>query len=616
VLGNNLFIKFWWLAKKEEHKVAKISKQDIDYIFDNIDIVSLVSEYVKLEKRGQNYLGLCPFHNEKTPSFTVSPEKKIAHCFGCGKGGNIFQFVSLIENITYNQAIVKLGTRLGLDIESNNNKEESYDLNNELDIMYYGHRLLADYYNYILLNTKEAEDALKYLLDRGLSEDVIKHFNLGYAPRDNNIALNFFNSNKINLDLMVEAGLLGKNDNGDYYDVFKDRVMFPIKNNQNQVVAFSGRTMSSDKNVPKYYNTHETKIFEKRTVLYNFSDARSFIAKENEVILCEGYMDVIKAHQNGMKNAVALMGTNIDNNKLKEVLSLVKKITLSLDNDEAGSKAQIEIGNRIIQTTDNVYKLKFSGAKDLDEFLTEKNTKNPDFDVENYLRNNKEHFINYKIEFCKNDSKSNIEQRIKYKNEILVNIAYVEDESLKYILLTNLAEEFGIERQVLLKELGKVNVKRKKAAVEWVVPTNPELLFRTTNYDKKMCKLFKYFFVDRSLFVEKYNDLEKCQFPQEAFVNLMDYLVIYYNNNLEFHIHKFIHSIDDDEVVRLATYIDETDFLIEENPTVNVVGDYIRYFSNTQMTLKEIKERLRVAIQEMDTETQKELLIKLKQYKK
>ena len=596
--------------------MARISKQDIDYIFDNIDIVSLVSEYVKLEKRGQNYLGLCPFHNEKTPSFTVSPEKKIAHCFGCGKGGNIFQFVSLIENITYNQAIAKLGTRLGLDIESNDNKEASYDLNNELDIMYYGHRLLADYYNYILLNTKEAEDALKYLLDRGLSEDVIKHFNLGYAPRDNNIALNFFNSNKINLDLMVEAGLLGKNDNGDYYDVFKDRVMFPIKNNQNQVVAFSGRTMSSDKSVPKYYNTHETKIFEKRTVLYNYSDARSFIAKENEVILCEGYMDVIKAHQNGMKNAVALMGTNIDNNKLKEVLSLVKKITLSLDNDEAGSKAQIEIGNRIIQTTDNVYKLKFSGAKDLDEFLTEKNTKNPDFDVENYLRNNKEHFINYKIEYCKNDSKSNIEQRIKYKNEILVNIAYVEDESLKYILLTNLAEEFGIERQVLLRELGQVNVKRKQAAVEWVAPSNPEQLFRVTNYDKKVCKLFKYFFVDRALFIEKYNDLEKCNFPQEVFVNLMDYLVIYYNNNLEFHIHKFIHSIEDDEVVRLATYIDETDFLIEENPTVEVVSDYIKYFSNNQITLEEIKDRLRVAIQEMDVETQKELLSQLKKYKK
>ena len=131
-----------------------------------------------------------------------------------------------------------------------------------------------------------------------------------------------------------------------------------------------------------------------------------------------------------------------------------------------------------------------------------------------------------------------------------------------------------------------------------------------------MCKLFKYFFVDRSLFVEKYNDLEKCQFPQDAFVNLMDYLVIYYNNNLEFHIHKFIHSIDDDEVVRLATYIDETDFLIEENPTVDVVGDYISYFSNNEMTLKEIKERLRVAIQEMDTEAQKELLLKLKKYKK
>ena len=156
--------------------MAKLSKKDIDYIFDNIDIVSLVSEYVKLEKRGQNYLGLCPFHNEKTPSFTVSPEKRIAHCFGCGKGGNIFQFLSLIENITYNQAIVKLGTRLGLDIESNDNKEVSYDLNNKLDSMYYGHLLLADYYNYILLNTKEAQGALNYLIDRGLSIETIKHF--------------------------------------------------------------------------------------------------------------------------------------------------------------------------------------------------------------------------------------------------------------------------------------------------------------------------------------------------------------------------------------------------------------------------------------------------------
>ena len=596
--------------------MAKISKQDIDYIFENIDIVSLVSEYVKLEKRGQNYLGLCPFHNEKTPSFTVSSEKKIAHCFGCGKGGNIFQFLSLIENITYDQAIVKLGTRLGLNIESKINLEAGYDLDNEFDLMYYGHMLLADYYNYILLNTKEAEGALKYLLDRGLSIDVIKHFNIGYAPKENNIALNFFNSNKIDLNKMVDAGLLGKNDSGNYYDVFKDRVMFPIKNNQNQVVAFSGRTMSSDKSVPKYYNTQETKIFEKRTVLYNFSDAREFITKENEVIFCEGYMDVIKAHQNGIKNAVALMGTNIDSKKLNEVLSLVNKVTLSLDNDEAGSKAQIEIGNRIIQKTDNVYKLKFSGAKDLDEFLTEKNSKNSDFDVVNYVKNNKEHFINYKIEYCKNDSKNNIEQRIKYKNEVLTNIAYIEDESLKYILLTNLAEEFGIERQVLLKEVGQVNVKRKKAAAEWIAPTNPEHIFRTTNYDKKLCKLFKYFFVDRVLFVEKYNELEQCYFPQSVFENLLDYLVIYYNNNLEFQIHKFIHSIEDEEVVRLATYIDETDFLIEENPTGEVVSDYIKYFSKKEITLEEIKDRLRVAIQEMDVEAQKELLSQLKKYKK
>ena len=177
-----------------------------------------------------------------------------------------------------------------------------------------------------------------------------------------------------------------------------------------------------------------------------------------------------------------------------------------------------------------------------------------------------------------------------------------------------MAEEFGIERQVLLKELGQVNVKRKKTAEQWTAPSNLEQLFRATNYDKKMCRLFKYFFVNRSLFVEKYNELEQCYFPQGIFEDLLDYLVIYYNNNLEFHIHKFIHSIDDDEVVRLATYIDETDFLIEENPTGEVVSDYIKYFSKKEITLDEIKNRLRVAIQEMDVETQKELLLKLKKF--
>ncbi|AXI26962.1 DNA primase [Gemella sp. ND 6198] len=597
--------------------MGKISKQDIDYIFENIDIVNLVSEYIKLEKRGQNYIGLCPFHNEKTPSFTVSPDKQIAHCFGCGKGGNIFQFLSLIENITYNQAIVKLGTRLGLNLEPNESKDISYNLTDDLDIMYYGHLLLADYYNYILLNTKEAEDALNYLINRGLTLETVKYFNLGYAPKSNNIALNFFTSNNLSLDIMVEAGLLGKNESNNYYDVFRDRIMFPIKNNQNQVVAFSGRTMSEDKEIAKYYNTQETKIFEKRTVLYNFSDARPFIAKDKEILLCEGYMDVIKAHQGGIKNAVALMGTNLDNNKLAEILTLVDKITLSLDNDSAGSKAQIELGNRIIEKTDNIFKLKFSGAKDLDEFLTQKNKNNKDFDAQTYFKNNKEHFITFKVDYCEAESKTNIEQKINYKNEILKNISYIEDESLKYILLNYLAKKFGIERQILVKELHQTRTTRKKEVFrQWQLPQDKSQIFNNINYDKKMCKLFKYFFKSRILFIENYEQLEDCEFKHHSFEKLLDYLIIYYNNNFEFYIHKFIHSIDDEDTIQLATYIDETDFLIEENPNNEVVNDYINHFKKREVNIDELKELLKISIQEMDMETQKRLLEQLKKYKK
>ena len=596
----------------------RLSKETIQSIQSQVNILDIVGQFVQLRKQGKSLFGRCPFHDERTPSFTVTEEKQLFHCFSCGRGGNVFNFMQELESLSFPESVVRVAelAHIPLDVEIPSSQQAIPQKERKLFV---AHEKASEFYSHVLFNTKGGQEALHYLTDRGYTIDTLKEFGFGFSLKDRTQLTQLLQDLELTEQEMEATGLFVESQSG-FFDRFNQRIMIPLRNEHGQIVGFSGRVLPgySDEfaSQAKYLNSPETPLFAKRYFLFNFDLAKKNIRKENKVILFEGYMDVIKAHQNGMKNAVALMGTNIDNNKLKEVLSLVKKITLSLDNDEAGSKAQIEIGNRIIQTTDNVNKLKFSGAKDLDEFLTEKNTKNPDFDVENYLRNNKEHFINYKIEYYKNDSKSNIEQRIKYKNEILVNIAYVEDESLKYILLTNLAEEFGIERQVLLRELGQVNVKRKQAAVEWVAPSNPEQLFRVTNYDKKVCKLFKYFFVDRALFIEKYNDLEKCNFPQEVFVNLMDFLVIYYNNNLEFHIHKFIHSIEDDEVVRLATYIDKTDFLIEENPTVEVVSDYIKYFSDNQITLEEIKDRLRVAIQEMDVETQKELLSQLKKYKK
>lgn len=600
--------------------MKKISQNDIDYILDNIDIVNLVSEYVKLTKRGKNYIGLCPFHNEKTPSFTVSPDKKISHCFGCGGGGNIFQFLSQIENITYNQAIVKLGSRLGLDLEDSS-KKVSYNLDDRTDVMYYANNLIADYYNYILLNTNEAQAALNYLLERGLTLDTIKYFNLGYAPGKNNVAVEFFRSNNVSLDIAVDAGIIGKStDREEYYDIFKDRVIFPIKDDKSRVVAFSGRTMSEEKTVAKYYNTHETEIFEKRRVLYNLSDARQFINKENDVILCEGYMDVIRSHQEGVKNVVALMGTNIDEYKIQELLNISGKITLALDNDDAGRDATINIGNKILNKTDNVYKLTFSSKKDIDEFLKYKVEKNSDFDFSNYILQNKCHFLEFKMDYFQERTKNNIEQKINAKNEILRNLSYVQDASLRDIILSNLSESFSISRNILLRELTELGInKRREITDNLSISHYSTSIYKQVNYDKKLCTLFKYFFSDRNILLTFYDDLDGCDFGDSRFNKLLDNLIIYYNNYQFFQIHKFINNIVDVEIKTLVTYIDDSNFLVEDNPSEDVIRDYINYFiekSDQQVTVSTIKDNLKNAIIEADYDTQLTILKQLKKFKK
>lgn len=600
--------------------MKKISQKDIDYILDNIDIVDLVSEYVKLEKRGKNYLGLCPFHNEKTPSFTVSPEKKIANCFGCGSGGNIFQILSKLENISYNQAIVKLGNRLGLELEEEQNSSFKLDLSDEISVMHYAHQLVSNYYNYVLVNTKEAEGALNYLLSRGLTKSTIKYFNLGYAPNNNGV-VELLLANKIDLDIAVQCGLIGKNDNDEYYDVFKTRVMFPIKDDKDKVVAFSGRTLSDDKSIPKYYNTQETPIFEKRNVLYNLSNARQFISKDQQIILCEGYMDVIRAHQSGVKNAVALMGTALDNNKLRNLLNLTAKITLALDNDNAGEEATINLGNYILQFTDNIYKISFSNAKDVDEFISYNELKNKEFLFSDYVSNNIKHFLQFKIDILFEKTKNNIDLKISAKNEILQNIKNLDDNSLKDLLLNYLSSKFEIDKRVLVSDLEKIEVTKKRNSNQIfnLTTKNISKIYKNIEYDKKICLLFKYFFEDRLLFLECYHELDEYNFENKLFDRLFESLVVYYNNYRVFKIYKFISNIQDEELLNLATYIDDNFYVLDNQNNVDIVKDYTRHLKNEAVVnsnVQEIKKELKTAISEADYETQLAMLEQLKKYKK
>ncbi|MDO4813524.1 MAG: DNA primase [Gemella sp.] len=596
-----------------------MARIDADYVLDNTDIVSLVSEYVKLESKGKNYVGLCPFHNEKTPSFSVSPEKKIAHCFGCGGGGNAINFLAQVENISFRQALMKLAARLGLEVEEEQ-KPRAYNLDDRLESMYYASNLIADYYNYILLNTKEAEHALQYLLDRGVTRESIKHFNLGYAPNVDKLAADFLKSRNVSLDYAADAGLVTMTSTGNYYDVFKDRIIFPIKDDKSRVVAFSGRTMSEDKSVAKYYNTQETDIFEKRNTLYNFSDARPFISKENNIILAEGYMDVIRAHQENVKNVVAIMGTSLDDNKGASLLKLVDNVTLALDNDNAGQEASISIGNRLLRQSNNIYKINITSKKDIDEFVKYRKEKDNEFSFRDYIQKNKTHYIEWKINFLKDQAK-NIEAKLNSKNEILKNIAYLTDESLKDILLSSLANSFEIDKRILLRELAQLGKPRRAVAASDYVVDKEKIrkLFRSQTYDINTSRLFKYFLLSRDIFFEFYEEIENMEFSNVLFSKLVKNLGIYYNNYMDFEMYKFTSNVMDPDLLHLVNYIDNTDFLIEAEPTIESVREYIEYFKKKNSLKKDfsnLKNLLDSAIGEEDRDVKLSVLDKLKNYKK
>src|SRR5690554_56143 len=273
--------------------MAVIPKNIIDKIIKGNDVLQVVSEYVNLEKKGQNYFGICPFHDEKTPSFSVSPEKQIFHCFSCGEGGNVAQFIAKIDNISFLDSIKKLASRINLNIDNYfaDNKSEAFTKYFALN------KFVLDYYKFALHNTKVGKSALDYLHNRNISDNLIKTFNIGLAPDSVDSLYQALKANNYSDLLMLELGHVIKSGNK-FYDKFKNRIMFPITDNYGNIVGFSGRTyLDKDINEPKYINTQETPIFKKNEVLYNLYHSQNYIKQNKRVIIFEGFMDVIASYR-------------------------------------------------------------------------------------------------------------------------------------------------------------------------------------------------------------------------------------------------------------------------------------------------------------------------------
>ena len=322
--------------------MSRISQEVIEQVRQTADILDIISGVVNLKKRGQNYFGLCPFHNEKTPSFSVAPAKEIYHCFGCNAGGNVFHFLMEYEKMTFVEAVKNLGDRYGIEVKLGDDDRNQEELKRLRDFQ---SSALRFYEN--LLSSAEGKSVTKYLQGRGLSKDIIKDFQLGFAPDSWDRLLKLARKNGIPGKIMDKSGLFTRTEKG-VFDRFRNRLMFPIHNPGGQVIAFGGRAMD-EKDPAKYMNSPETVLYSKSRVFYGLNKTQKAIRKAGTSILVEGYMDFLQLYQAGITNVLAVAGTAFTENHVHQVRKLTRKIILMYDGDNAGREASVRTGYLLLR---------------------------------------------------------------------------------------------------------------------------------------------------------------------------------------------------------------------------------------------------------------------------
>lgn len=316
--------------------MAGIPEEFIEEVRNNVNIVDVISQYVSLEKKGKDYVGLCPFHQEKTPSFTVSEQKQFFKCFGCGKGGNVFKFLMYKDNLTFPESVERLAEFAHINMPAGYGKGQQSRLNPLMKV----HQDAAEFYHQVLLTTRAGQRGMQYAQKRELDQDTLDHFQIGYAPKEDKVLVTYLRGKGYKDDLLAQSGLFAQSKDGRLFDRFRDRLIFPLENENGRVIGFSGRRISDDKTEAKYMNSPETKIFTKSKVLFHFAEARKAARDEGHLVLYEGYMDVIAAYKAGIKSGIASMGTSLTDEQIYMLRRVTPNIIVNYDGDDPGVHAE------------------------------------------------------------------------------------------------------------------------------------------------------------------------------------------------------------------------------------------------------------------------------------
>ncbi|HDE5186723.1 TPA: DNA primase [Staphylococcus aureus] len=584
----------------------RIDQSIINEIKDKTDILDLVSEYVKLEKRGRNYIGLCPFHDEKTPSFTVSEDKQICHCFGCKKGGNVFQFTQEIKDISFVEAVKELGDRVNVavDIEATQSNSNVQIASDDLQMIEM-YELIQEFYYYALTKTVEGEQALTYLQERGFTDALIKERGIGFAPDSSHFCHDFLQKKGYDIELAYEAGLLSRNEeNFSYYDRFRNRIMFPLKNAQGRIVGYSGRTYTGQE--PKYLNSPETPIFQKRKLLYNLDKARKSIRKLDEIVLLEGFMDVIKSDTAGLKNVVATMGTQLSDEHITFIRKLTSNITLMFDGDFAGSEATLKTGQHLLQQGLNVFVIQLPSGMDPDEYIGKYG--NDAFTT--FVKNDKKSFAHYKVSILKDEIARNDLSYERYLKELSHDISLMKSSILQQKALNDVAPFFNVSPEQLANEIqfnqAPVNYYPEDEYGGYIEPEPIGMAqFDNLSRQEKAERAFlKHLMRDKDTFLNYYESVDKDNFTNQHFKYVFEVLHDFYAENDQYNISDAVQYVNSNEL--RETLISLEQYSLNDEPYENEIDDYVNVINeNGQETIESLNHKLREATRIGDVELQK-----------
>ena len=566
-----------------------LSQEKLNEIRNSVNIVDIISSYINLTPKGKNYFGICPFHDDNNPSMSVSEDKQIYKCFSCGATGTVFKFIMDYENISFREAVQKIANQSGIKINIQN-KIKKKDHGNLHDI----YDLSLKYYMNNM-NTESGKEAKEYLKKRNIDEKIIKEFQIGLALNKRQTLYNIL-SKKYQTNELEKTGLIGKNDYG-YYDIFLERIMFPLYNLEGKVVAYSGRIYNKEDN-SKYINTRETEIFKKGELLYNYHRAKNIARRKNQVIIMEGFMDVIRAHSVGIENVVATMGTAVTNVQANLIKRMAKEIILCFDGDEAGEKAtkscieelnKINITPKIIRLEENL---------DPDEYIQKYGKESFQRKIDNAIN-----VMDFELEYLKKGKNlTSAEDTAQYINQVIKELNKIDDDILKEVTIKKITKETNIDEKIIRKHLQNKKVK--------IIKEKPK-----QNYSKyEIAEKNLIYYMLNSKDVIKMYDKKVTYMPDKEYRQLAREISAFYKNNGEMNEADFIDYIEaDTELTATIKKVNQNmknDKYTEEeiNDYINVIKEY-----NINDAIKRIQEKMK---KETDPLKQAELAQKIINLKK